>query len=326
MSGGIQSLVTTQPAPGIVGDFCDANPRYSVDAGPGGIVAGPSGLIVGRFAWLSYTQIDGDSAPAAANNYGSGPVAGFVGRTQQGLITTYLSAYGMTIPAGFGATVYSSGGFWAANAGATMARPGMKAYANFLNGTVTFNWTGNATTASATSSTVAAGTAATFTGSIAGNVLTAASVTNTIYPGAVVTGGTVASGTVITAQLTGTAGGAGTYSVNIPEQTVASASLTATPYVLDTTGGTVTGTIVVGSVITSAGGTATGTVVGEFVTVANAPAAGQYIVAPAPTTTTAGTVTSGTIVLASNVETSWYARSSGLQNEIVKISNLPGIG
>ncbi len=33
--------------------FATPTRAYSVDAGPGGIVAGPSGLTVGRFAWLS---------------------------------------------------------------------------------------------------------------------------------------------------------------------------------------------------------------------------------------------------------------------------------
>lgn len=322
MSGGIQSTVTTQPAPGIAGDFCDANPRYSVDAGPGGLVAGASGLAIGLFAWTSFSQIDGDGAPAACNNFGSGAVAGFVGRAQQGLITTYLSDAGVTIPAGFQCTLFSAGGFWAKNDGATQAVPGQKAYANFTTGKVSFAAPNSATTASATASTIAAGTAATFTGSIAGNVLTTSgSVTNTIYPGAVLSGGTVASGTTIVSQLSGTAGGAGTYAVNIPEQTVASASLTATPYVLDTTGGTVTGTIVLGSVVQSAGGTATGVVVGAGVTALNQPTTGKYIVSSG-----GGIVSSGTIVLASNVETSWYARSVGLAGEVVKISNVPGIG
>ena len=324
MSGGIQTVISTQPAPGVAGDFCDANPRYSADFGPGGAVAGPSGLVIGRFCWAAYSTVDGDSAPAALNNSGSGAVNGFVGRAQQGLITTYLSDAGVTIPAGFQATAFSAGGFWAKNAGASIARPGMKAYANFIDGQVTFAAAGAPTTASATLSVISAGTAATFTGSIAGNVLTTSgTVTNTIYPGAVLSGGTVASNTVITGQLTGTSGGAGTYSVNIGEQTVASASLTATPSVLDTTGGTVTGTIVIGSVLQSAGGTVTGTVVGMYATAVYA--TGKYVMAPAGFGAV-GSVTSGTIVLASNVETSWYARSSGLANEIVKISNTPGLG
>lgn len=325
MSGGIQSTITTQPAPGIPGDFSDANPRYSVDFGPGGAIAGPNGVAIGLFCWASYSQIDGDGAPAALNNFGSGNVTGIVGRAQQGLNTVYLADAGVVIPAGFMATAFSAGGFWMKNAGAGQALPGMKAYANFLNGQATFAVSGAPTTASATTSSIAAGTAATFTGTITGNVLaTSGAVTNTIYPGAVVSGSGVATNTVITGQLTGTTGGAGTYSVSIPEQSVASISLTATPYVLDTTGGTVTGTIVAGSVLQTAAGTATGTVVGMSVLTANAPVTGKYIMAPV-FGTAAGTVTSGTIVLASNVETSFYAVSTGLNGESIKISNAPGV-
>lgn len=319
MSNGIQSSVTVQPAVGVVGDFATANPRFSQLAGPGAIVAGPSGLLIGRFAWLSYSQIDGDGAPAAANNFGSGPVAGFVGRAQQGLITTYLTAYGMTIPAGFQATLFSGGDFWALNTGASAAQPGMKAYASFVDGSVTFAATGSATTASATSTTLAAGTAATGTGTIVNNVLTVSGVSNTIFVGAVVTGSGVATGTTIAAQLSGTPGGAGTYAVDIPSQSVASTALTITPYVLDTTGGTVTGTIVIGSVIASTGGTPTGVVVGK--SVASAYDTGKWVVA-----SKGATATSGTVVLASNVETSWHAASFGAQGEIVKISNVPAIG
>lgn len=318
MANGVQSSVTTQPAVGVVGDFATANPRFTQLAGPGAIVAGPNGLLIGRFAWLSYSQIDGDGAPAAANNNGTGPVAGFVGRAQQGLITTYLTPAGMTIPAGFQATLFSGGDFWALNAGASAAQVGMKAYAAFADGSVTFAATGSPTTGQATTSAIAAGTAATGTGTIVGNVLTIASVTNTIFLGAVVTGTGVATGTTIVSQLSGTAGGAGTYAVDIPGQNVTSTALTITPYVLDTTGGAVTGTIAVGGVIVSAG-TPTGVVVGK--SVASAYAAGKWVIA-----SKGATSTSGTVVIASNVETSWHAASFGANGEIVKISNVPGIG
>lgn len=319
MSGGIQTSVTVQPAPGVVGDFATANPRFSQLAGPGAIVAGPNGLVIGKFAWLSYSQIDGDGAPAAANNFGSGPVAGFVGRAQQGLITTYLSPAGMTIPAGFQATLFSGGDFWALNTGASAARPGMKAYANFLTGEVTFAAAGASTTTSAATTAIAAGTAATGTGSIQNNVLTISGVSNTIYPGAVVTGSGVASGTTIVSQIDGTPGGAGTYATNIPSQSVASTAITVTPYVM-TVSGSVTGpAITTGAVIQTAGGTPTGTVVGAAVT---AGITGTTFVV----STGGGTVTSGTVVLALNVETSWHAASFGAQNEIVKISNVPAIG
>jgi hypothetical protein len=319
MANGIQSSVTVQPAVGVVGDFASANPRFSQLAGPGAIVAGPSGLVIGKFAWLSYSQVDGDGAPAAANNFGSGPVAGFVGRAQQGLITTYLTAYGMTIPAGFQATLFSGGDFWALNTGSAAARPGFKAYASYTTGDVTFAAAGAPTTTSAATTAIAAGTAATGTGTILENTLTISGVSNTIYPGAVVTGTGVATGTTIVSQISGTPGGAGRYAVNIPSQSVASTALTITPYVM-TVSGSVTGpAIVTGAVIQSASGSVTGTVVGAAVTAAITGT--TFVVA-----TTGGVVTSGTVVLALNVETSWYAKSFGALGEIVKISNVPAIG
>ena len=68
---------------------------------------------------------------------------------------------------------------------------------------------------------------ATFTGSIAATVLTVSAVaTGALGAGDVVAGVSVVSGTYITAQLTGTAGGVGTYSVSA-SQTVGSEAMTA---------------------------------------------------------------------------------------------------
>jgi hypothetical protein len=320
MSGGIQALVTTQPAPAVVGDFASANPRFAANFGPYGAVAGPSGLAIGLFAWAAYSTVDGDSAPSALNNFGGGPVSGFVGRAQQGLITTYLSDAGVTIPAGFQATVFSGGDFWVKNNGAGQALPGMKAYANFTNGQASFAAPGAPTTTTQTSATIAAGTGATFTGSINGNILTiTGTVTNTLYIGAVLSGTNVATGTQITGQLTGTTGAAGTYTLNIGEQSVASESLTATPYLAAGTGGS---GIVVGSTITAAGGTVTGTVIGGVVTAIITAGTNVVVALPNPGT---GTMTTGTITFEQNVETTWYAVSSGLTGELVKISNNPGV-
>ena len=319
MSGGIQTQVNGVQAPGVAGGFASSNPRFRTLSGPGGLVAGAAGVTIGFFAWLSVQSIDPDNAAQIVNSFGSGIPDGFVGLADSpAVITTYLADASMVINAGFPVPLYSSGEFWAVNNGAGQALVGQKAYASYVSGAVTFAAAGSPTTASATASPIAAGTAATFTGSITGNVLTTiGAVTNTIYPGAVVTGTGVASGTAIVKQLSGTTGGAGTYAVNIPEQAVVSASLTATPYVLDTTGGTVTGTVVQGSTIQSTSGTVTGTVVGAAVTVLNGIAAGKHVVA-----TGGGTSLSGTVVLASNVETKWYARSSGGAGELIKISEI----
>ena len=109
---GFQTSVTIQPSPAVAGDFADANPRFSVDAGPGGLVAGPNGLVAGRFAWWAASGIDPDGTPTIVNNTGAGPVTGFGHREQRGLITAYLAESSMTIPVGFEVGLMSSGSFW----------------------------------------------------------------------------------------------------------------------------------------------------------------------------------------------------------------------
>lgn len=70
---------------------------------------------------------------------------------------------------------------------------------------------------------------ASFTGSISGTTLTASSVTGTINPGNPLTGASVTAGTYIVAQISGTPGGAGDYTVSTSQtrsgsMTIASAS------------------------------------------------------------------------------------------------------
>lgn len=73
------------------------------------------------------------------------------------------------------------------------------------------------------------------TASIASNVLTVTVTAGTLAINQVITGSGVLTGTLITAQLTGAAGGTGTYSVS-NNQTVASESMTAAPALLVTPG------------------------------------------------------------------------------------------
>jgi hypothetical protein len=322
---GFQTQVYGRNAPAIAGDWVSSNPFSTYPAGPGGLVAGASGVTVGRFAWVSQAGKDWDSAPAIVNNSVGVSItspSGFVHREQQALITAYLAESGSVVPQGLMVNLLTSGDVWVKNAGSGQALFGHKAYASLTDGSVTFAATSSPTTASATASTVSAGTAATATGTISGNVLTTSgAVTNTIYPGAVVTGTNVATGTVIVAQLSGTTGGAGTYAVNIGEQTVASTTLTATPSVLDTTSGTVTGTVAIGGMIASASTGTTGTVVGMAVTAVYAATDGKWVVAPAQGATAVGSNTSATITVQSNIETKWFAVSEGLAGEVVKISS-----
>lgn len=315
--GGFQTQAYYNPAPAVEGDFASTNPRATVLAGPGGMVAGDLGATVGRFAWATDEFIDADGAPAVVNNFGSGAVTGFIHREQQGLIEVYLQSATMLVPAGFPITVFDAGDFWVKNNGATQALPGQKAYATFADGTATFAATGTPTAGASVTGSIAASTGS-FTGSISNNVMTISAVGS----GVVVVGGTlsgtgVASGTKVISQLTGTAGGVGTYSVSIPEQTVASTTISET-YGTFTAASGLTGTFHVGDVLhgTGGGGVTAGTTITALGT--GTGGLGTYIVDPTQT------VTSTTIdVTAINVETKWYARSSALAGELVKISSYP---
>ncbi len=310
---GFQTQVNTQPTMAVAGDFCDVNPRWTVDAGPGGLVAGPS-LFVGRFAWTT-PPIDPDGTNTVANSFGGGSVTGFLGRNQQGIFLQYLQEATMQVAVGFGIFLYSAGGFWVVNSGSGEANVGMKAYANYNNGLVTFAATGSPNSgASGTASSIAASTGS-FTGSIAGNVLTISVVgSGTAVVGGILSGTNVASGTQILNQLTGTAGGVGTYTVSIEEQTVASTTISET-YGTLTVGGTLTGTFGVGDVLSGSGGggVTSGTVITALGT--GTGGAGTYIVSPTQS------VTSTTISATSNVETKWVAMSAGAPGELVKMSS-----
>lgn len=309
--GGIQTGVNVQPGVGVAGDFADANPRFSVDAGPAGLVAGPLGCIVGLAAWLSYSQIDSDNAPIAANNFGTGPIAGIVGRAQQGLITQYLSDASMTIPAGFMVTVFSGGSFWVKNDGSTQCYPQQKMYANFSTGKLSFAATGSPTNATSTASSIAASTFS-VTGSISGNILTVTAVgSGTVVNGATISGTNVASGTLIVSQLSGTAGGVGTYALNQGEQTAASTTISGT-YGTLTIGGTLSGSFLPGQTLTGSSVVA-GTFIGQQLT-GTTGGAGTYAVSN-------NTVVSSTAITgATNVETKWVAMSGGAAGELVKVS------
>lgn len=306
-----QRATNALQAPGVAGDFASANPRATVNStqfnNQIGVRAGANGLTIGLFAWWDL-----------ANNYmtmsnsGAGAPAGFVHRDMTALITTYLTEFGMTIPAGMMASgVFDAGDFFVVNNGSAMATPGMKAYANNVTGVATFAATGAPTTGgTGTASTVAAGTG-NVTGTIVDGVLNAVSaLTGTLVVGGVLSGTGVAAGTRITSQLTGTAGGLGTYTVSPGVQTVASTVISET-YGTLTVGGTVTGTFAVGQTITGSGVTAGSTITALGTGVGGA---GTYI-------TQTQTVGSTSISSQTNTETGWFCRSIGLAGELVIISS-----
>lgn len=303
---GFPSQVNGVQAPAVAGDFADKNPRVSVIAGPGALVAGAAGVTVGRFAWWD------NAKQSKVSNAGFGPVAGFVARVQQALITAFLAEGSNLIPPGHALTLHSAGAFWVTNDGAGEALVGQKAYANYADGKVSFAATGSPSTASGTASSIAAATAISVTGQITDNVLTVTAVsTGTVVPGAILTGTGVATGTQVVQQLTGTAGGIGTYLVNIPDQATASVTIGGT-YGTLTVGGTVTGSFGVGNTLSGSGVTA-GTTIWGLGT--GSGGAGTYIVSPSQT------AASTTITAATNVETKFVAMSAGPAGGLVKISS-----
>jgi hypothetical protein len=309
--------VNTQPAPAVAGDFASTNPRFTVDAGAGGLVAGALGVYVGRFAWLSAEFLDGDNAPSVVNNFGTGPVGGFVHREQQGLITNYLEEASMRVPQGFPITLFSGGDFWAVNDGAAEALPGMKAYARFADGKVTFAASGSPDTNGSVTGTIDPETNG-FVASINDNVLDVTEVTSgTLEIGTIIAGAGVAAGSQIVAQLSGDAGGVGTYALSIPEQVVASEAMTGS-YGLFTAVSGLSGAFGVGDILSGSGGG--GVTAGTTITALKTGdgGLGTYIVSPSQT------VTSSTInTAADNVETKWVAMSPGAPGELVKISSQP---
>lgn len=205
-----QAQVNLQPAPACEGDFASANPRGTVLAGAGALVAGANGLVIGQFAWAD--------ANGACSNTGQGVPTGYVHREMQGLITAFLAEFGVTIPQGLAVTLYSHGDFW--DKTTTTATKGQKVFASMLDGTTA--------TATAASTIVSAS----FTGSFATNVLTVTAVASgTLAVGSLVIGTGVPAGTYIASQTGGTPGGVGTYTLTTTPGTITSQANTTTNYV-----------------------------------------------------------------------------------------------
>lgn len=295
---GFQSAVNQYPAPAVAGDFASSNPRASVLAGEGALIAGVNGVTVGRFAWT-------DSSGFAYSSGSSGNLPrGFVGRDQQALIGLITNEATMLIRAGLPVTLFNLGDFWAKTN--TVATIGQKVYANYADGSISTGATGSPPV----SASVTADTGAVVTGSIAGTVLTVSAVTSGhLSVGDVISGSGVTAGTTITSLGTGT-GGTGTYNVSI-SQTASSTTITAV--------GTTMTVTAVGSGALSAGEPISGTGV----------TAGTYIVAQLTGSaggtgtyqlSTAQRFTSATVTSLGGIETNWYVGSPAAAGELIKIT------
>lgn len=302
-----QTSVQINPAPGQPGDFASANWRDAVLAGPGALVAGPAGVTPGRFAWV-------DPSGTFATNFGTGLPAGFVHRVLgEALITTFLAETSNLIFSGWEVTLFNTGDFWVLNAGTNNVTIGMKAYASYADGSVTFGATGSPPAGASVTGSIAAAATTSVTGSIAANVLTVTAVgSGTLVPGATLSGTGVTTGTTIVRQLTGTTGGIGTYQVSTQE-TAVSTTITATYGVLTVTA-VGSGALVVGDVLSGSGVTA-GTFITAFGT--GTGGIGTYYVSASQT------AASTTVAATAAIETKWIAMSTGLAGEVIKMSSRP---
>ena len=314
-----QTQVYNQESQGVPGDRASQNPMATFDAGPGGLVAGLGGVIVGNFAWIS-PPTDPNGTNQIANSTGGGNVAGFVYNDLQALDTVFLSDATLVIPEGLPVALAIQGDFWVTNAGTTEASVGQKAYASYANGAVSFAAPTSPTQlATSTGSTIQAETNG-WTGSIAGDVLTVSGgVTGTIYPGTTITGAGVDTGTQVASQLTGTIGGVGTYLLSISQQkNIASESMTGTYGLL--TIGTLTSTaqFAVGQVATGTG-VVSGTVITALASGSSGGGSGGTLIVSPTQAMSASTVNSN-----GNVETKWYAASAGGPGQLVKMTSWVG--
>lgn len=215
---GFQTAVNLQQAPAQAGDFASNNPIASVPSFEGGFIAGAGGVNIGAFAWI---QADGKTLL----NTGEGVPDGFVHRSQQAQIVTFLADNGYTIQAGQSVNIQRMGSFYAVSTGAA-ASLRQKAFASYINGLVQPAATGTSPGSIA------------ITASTATNVLTVTATAGVLLVGQLITGAGIPANTYIASQTSGTAGSTGTYTLTTSPGTVASESMTAntwveTPFVID---------------------------------------------------------------------------------------------
>lgn len=295
-----QKTVNLTPAPAVAGDFASANPRATVLAGPGGLIAGPLGVTVGRFAWI---EADG----ITVTNYGASTSApaGFVHREQQALITVYLAESSNLIPPGFPVVLHNAGDFWAKNGGAAASYLGEQVYAGYADGSA---YVGAAPPGASATGSIGS----TFTATGAGTALTTSAVTGLISIGDTISGTGVPVGTTIVAQVSGTTGGAGVYTTSVAT-TVAAATVTSFGSVINVTA-VGSGTLAVGDAITGTG-IPTGANIASQVSGATG-GIGVYTIDVPATAYAAST----TITVVAGVLTNFVAASVAAVGELLKIS------
>lgn len=299
---GFQTQVNANQAPAVAGDFASANPRASVLAGEGGLISGLGGVTVGKFAW-----VDDDGKTVFNHGTATRKPDGFVRREQQALITAYLAEASNLVPAGFPVVLHNEGDFWAKVTGSTASTIGASVYADYDTGDITI---GSASTGASVTGLMGA----TFTASGTGTSFVVTSVTGLISIGdtlGTTTG--ISAGITIVAQVSGTAGGAGTYTTSAAT-TISAATATCFGDVMKVTA-VGSGELHVGDPV-SGTGLPSGAVIATQVS-GTAGGVGVYTLDLPATAYAASTTITGV----AGVDTGWKARSVAAVGELVKISS-----
>lgn len=323
---GFQKQINLTPAPAVAGDFASSNPRVTVLAGAGGLVAGALGVTVGKFAWI-------DDNGITVQSFGTATKApnGFIHREQQALIQTYLAESGVNIPVGFPVILHNEGDFWAKLAGDNAATIGSAIYADYSNGDVcAVAAPGGASVTASIGSTNTAALGATFTASADTDAtrLVVTSVTGLISIGDIVSGTGITAGTTILSQVSGTTGGAGTYQLSATN-TASAATVTAFGKTLKTT--VTTGYISVGSTVSGGAGFPVGaTIVAQVsgttggVGVYTLSANGSAYTASASGVTTFGIMLNVTAIASGVLEVGDPVSGTGIPSGAVVASQISG--
>lgn len=319
---GFQQVVNNMPAPGREGAWATANPKFSLFAAPGGLVAGDGnglgGIPVGRFAWA-----DADGIV----NFGGNGRIGFVHEDQVSVIPFNLAGSNplqqatLICARGYEMSLASNADVFCRFAAAVT--PNQKVYANFLDGTAVGGASGAPAGATSTTFSITAGTSG-FTASIAnGGILTVSALgSGNLYPGQVISGTNSLTGNQIERQLmpllAGEAlGGIGRYQLTEDDGTVVASEAFTGAHGLLTLGGTITGAFHIGDPLTGTGVTAGTSIWADSTNGASltgAGGAGTYVVSPSQAAST------GTVTAATNVETAWFVETYANAGELAVIS------
>ena len=317
--GGFQNVVNQNPAPAVAGDFASSNPRATVLAGPGSLVAGLAGVTVGKFAWVN------QSDNRTVNNFGAAPNApdGFVHRDQQAIITAYLGTASMLVPQGFPITLFRSGDFWAYNNGPAALTKGATVYAGYADGGVYSSAPAGVSATATLGSTNTAAIGATFTASAGSNPtqLVVTAVTGVISVGDAVSGTGITPGTTVLSQVSGTTGGAGTYQLRATN-TASAATVTAFGKTLVVSA--TTGLISIGDTVAGGAGFPTAAVVVSQVSGTTGGAGTYQLSAPATAyvASATGVTTYGTVLNVTAVTSGTLAPGQSVTGTNIPAGNI----